>query len=192
MRKVYVFMMLSTDGYFEGPNHDLSWHNVDDEFNKFAVELLREADLFLYGRRMYQLMESFWPKMAGNPRMSNENKEITRLINNTSKIVFSRTLKNVKEGENWRNVKLANKFDPAEIKRLKRQKGKNIWVGGSNLAVSFIKAGLVDEIMFMINPVVIGRGTPIFSGLGKKAYFKLLGTQTFRSGNVLLRYKPIK
>lgn len=192
MRKLYVFMMLSADGYFEGPKHDLSWHNVDDEFNKFALELLQEADLFLYGRRMYQLMEAFWPKMSQDPKMSKDNLEIADLINNTKKIVFSKTLKNVKEKENWRNVKLVSRFDPGEIKRLKRQNGKNIWVGGSNLAVSFIKAGLVDEVMFMINPVVIGSGTPIFEGLDKKTDFKLLGIQAFKSGNVLVRYKPKK
>ena len=69
MRKVFLFMTLSIDGYFEGPNHDLSWHNVDDEFNKFAIEQLKEADLILFGRRTYQLMEAFWPKAAKDPTM---------------------------------------------------------------------------------------------------------------------------
>ena len=54
MRKMSMFMMLSLDGFFEGPGHDLSWHNVDDEFNMFALDMLRGADLFIYGRRMYQ------------------------------------------------------------------------------------------------------------------------------------------
>jgi dihydrofolate reductase len=92
-------MMLSLDGYFEGPNHDLSWHNVDDEFNKFAIEQLKEADLLLFGRRTYQLMEAYWPKAAKDPAMSKENLEIANLINNANKIVFSRTLDKVEETE---------------------------------------------------------------------------------------------
>ena len=129
MRKVFLFMTLSIDGYFEGPNHDLSWHNVDDEFNKFAIEQLKEADLILFGRRTYQLMEAFWPKAAKDPTMSKENLEIANLMNNANKIVFSRTLDKVEEKENWRNVKLVHEFDSEEIRRLKEQPGKGIWVG---------------------------------------------------------------
>lgn len=191
MRKIYLFMMMSLDGYFEGPNHDLSWHNVDDEFNKFAVEQLRKADLFLYGRRMYQLMETFWPKAANDPTISKDNLEIASLINNTKKIVFSRTLEKVEEKGNWKNVKLVRKFDPKEIESLKRQPGKQIWIGGSNLAISFVKTGLIDEFRFMINPVVIGRGTPLFKELDRKLDLELIKTQKFRSGNILLYYRPI-
>jgi dihydrofolate reductase len=190
MRNVFLFMSLSIDGYFEGVNHDISWHNVDDELYKFVIEQLREADLFLFGRRTYQLMESFWPKAAKDATMSKENLEIARLINNTKKMVFSRTLDKVEEKENWKNVKLVRAFDPEEIKRLKQQPGKDIVVGGSDLAVSFIKAGLIDEFRFMVNPIVIGDGTPIFKGLGTKLRLQLIKTRTFNSGNVLLYYSP--
>jgi dihydrofolate reductase len=190
MRKVFLFMTVSLDGYFEGPNHDLSWHNVDDEFNKFAIDQLEEADLILFGRRTYQLMEAYWPKAAKDPTISKENLEVANLINNANKIVFSRTLAQVEEKENWKNVKLVREFDPSEIRRLKEQPGKGMSVGGSDLAVSFIKAGLVDEFRFMVNPVVIGEGTPIFKGMGSKLNLELVRTRTFRSGNVLLYYRP--
>jgi dihydrofolate reductase len=192
MRKIYLFMTLSLDGYFEGPNHDISWHNVDDEFNRFALEQLKEADLFLYGRRMYQLMEDFWPKAVNDINTSKENLEIANLINNTAKIVFSKTLQKVEEKENWKNVRLFHEFHPEEIMRLKQQPGKSIWVGGSDLALSFIKAGLIDEFRFMINPIVISNGTPIFKGLDSKLNLELLKTRKFNSGNVLLYYKPAK
>ena len=185
-------MMLSLDGYFEGPDHDLSWHNVDDEFNRFVIEQLKEAELIMFGRRTYQLMESFWPKAATDTKMSKENLEIASLMNNTNKIVFSRTLEKVEEKENWRNVRLMHEFDPEEIRRLKQQPGGGIWVGGSDLAVSFIKAGLIDEFRFMINPVVVGKGTPIFKGLDSKLNLELIKTRQFSSGNILLYYKPAK
>jgi dihydrofolate reductase len=190
MRKIYMFMMLSLDGFFEGPNHDLSWHNVDQEFNKFAIEQMNEIDLILFGRRMYQLMEGFWPDVVNNPKMSKEDHEVARLMNNTNKIVFSKTLDKVEERENWKNVRLVKKFDPDEITRLKEQPGKDMWVGGSELAISFIKYGLIDEFRFMINPVVIGAGITIFKGIDKKLNLELIKARTFNSGNLLLYYRP--
>ena len=182
-------MTLSLDGYFEGLNHDLSWHNVDHEFNKFAIEQLRETGLILFGRRTYQLMEGFWPKAAVDPETSPDNQEIARLINNAEKIVFSRTLDSVRETENWKNVKLRGKVDPVEIRRLKEMPGKDIWVGTSDLALSFIKEGLIDEFRFMINPVVVGGGRRIFEGLNRKLDLELTESRNFASGNVLLYYR---
>jgi dihydrofolate reductase len=191
MRKIYVYMSLSVDGYFEGRDHDLSWHNVDDEFNRFAVELLSDADLFIYGRRVYELMKSFWPGAADDMTMSKENIEIARLLNHTPKIVYSRTLDRVEQKKNWKNVELKREFDPEEIRRLKNAPGKSIWVGGSELAVTFLKADLIDECMFMITPVVVGAGTPIFKGLDRSLRLELIGSRTFKSGNVLLNYRPV-
>lgn len=189
MRKIYLFLSLSLDGYFEGPNHDLSWHNIDSESNKFAIEQLKETDLYLFGRRVYRLMEATWPKIARDPSASEENLEIARLINDTPKIVFSKTLQSVKETEEWRNVKLVRKFEPAEIRRLKEQPGKDICVGGPNLARSFVKAGMVDEFRFLVTPVIVGRGTPIFDRMGGLK-LEFVNTRQFDSGNVLLRYRP--
>lgn len=190
MRKVYLFMMVSLDGYFEGPNHDLSWHNVDEEFNEFAIEQLRSADLFIFGRRTYQLMEGFWPKMAVDPSTSEQDLEVARLLNNTKKMVFSRTLDKVVETKLWKNATLEKKLDPQTIRELKKQPGKGIWVGGSDLATSLIREGLIDEFRFMVNPVVVGSGTTLFKGLGKRLNLKLIKSREFKSGNVLLYYKP--
>ena len=190
MRKIHLFVMLSLDGYFEGPDHDLSWHNVDDEFNKFAIEQLRETGLILFGRRTYQLMESFWPKMEADPKTSPDNLEIARLINRIEKIVFSRTLESVRETANWRNVKLRHKVDPAEIRRLKEMPGKDIWLGTSDLAMSFIKDDMIDEFRFMINPVIVGGGTRIFQGLENRLDLELNKTRKFQNGNVLMYYRP--
>ena len=189
-RRVYLFISLSLDGYFEGPNHDISWHNVDDQVKRFAIEQLRGTDLFLWGRRVYQLMESYWPKAADDAATSPDNREIARLMNNTEKIVFSRTLDRVSETGNWRNVKLQREFDPAEIRRLKSRPGKDISVGGPNLARSFMKAGLIDELRLMIVPVALGRGSTAFQGMEGKLNFKLTKTRIFNSGNLVLYYRP--
>jgi dihydrofolate reductase len=190
MRSIHLFVMLSLDGYFEGPDHDLSWHNVDDEFNRFAIEQLRETGLILFGRKTYQLMESYWPGAAVDPETSHDDREIAHLMNNAEKIVFSRTLDRVRETENWKNVKLRRKVDPVEIRHLKEMPGRDIWVGTSDLAVSFIKEDLIDEFRFMINPVVVGGGTRIFQGLDRRLDLELTRIRKFQSGNVLMYYRP--
>jgi len=192
MRKVILSMMVSLDGYFEGPNHDLSWHNVDKELNRFVIQQMKEVDLIIFGKGTYQTMESFWPQAQDDPKMSKENLIVARLMNNMNKIVISRTLNRIREHKNWKNVKIVHKFDPKEIMRLKKQAGKAIWVGGSNLAMSFIRAGLIDEFRFTISPVVIGAGTPIFRGLGRRLKLELIKTRKFRSGNVIQYYRPKK
>ena len=60
MRKLFLFMMISLDGFFEGPNHEINWHNVDDEFNDFAISQLNDIDLILFGRKTYELMVNYW------------------------------------------------------------------------------------------------------------------------------------
>ena len=190
MRKIHLFMMLSLDGFFEGPNHDLSWHNVDDEFNKFAIEQLNETGLMLWGRRTYELMEAYWPEVEKKPETVRDDLEVAHLMNNIPKIVFSRTLKGVRETENWKNVKLVHEVNPAEIQRLKQQSGKDIWVGMSDLAISFLKHDLIDEFRFVINPVAIGKGTQMFHGMNQRLNLELTRTRRFDSGNVLLYYKP--
>ena len=118
--------------------------------------------------------------------------EIARLINHTNKIVFSRTLDRVEENKNWKNVKLIHEFDPEEIMRLKDKPGGDISVGGSDLAVSFINEGLIEEFRFMIAPIVIGQGTRVFKGLKSRLDLELIKTRSFESGNMLLYYGPSK
>ena len=190
MRKIYFFMTLSLDGFFEGPDHDLSWHNVDDEFTEFAVELLRGADLHCYGRRVYELMESYWPNVEDDPSEPPSVVETAHLINTTPKIVYSSTLARVDEGTHWKNVSLRRTLDIDEVRRLKAQPGKQIWVGGSQLASAFARAGLIDEYRFMIDPIVLGKGTPIFQTLGSELKLQLIDSRSFKSGNVLLTYRP--
>jgi dihydrofolate reductase len=188
--KLFTFMTISLDGFFEGRDHDISWHNVDDEAHKFAIMQLRETDTILFGRRTYELFEDFWPKAADDPRISQDNLEIAGLINNMNKVVFSKTLTKVEEKENWRNVKLIRDVNPEEIKRWKQESGKDLDIGGSNLAVSFAQLGLIDEIRIMVDPIVLGEGTRLFEGIKDKLNLSLLKTRTFKSGNVLLYYQP--
>ncbi len=186
---MFLFMMVSIDGFIEGENHDLSWHNVDQEFSIFANKQLDGAGTLLFGRKTYQLMENFWPSKAG----LEGDPETAIRMNNMPKIVFSKTLKEVKETKIWKNVTLCKSNVLEEITNLKNLKGKNIVVlGSNNLCVTLLQYNLLDEIRIMVNPVVIGKGTPLFQGLEYKQKFNLSKAQKFKNGNILLIYKTIK
>jgi dihydrofolate reductase len=173
--------MISLDGFFEGPNQDINWHNVDDEFNDFAIEQLNTADILLFGRVTYQLMAGYWPS-AGD-----DDPIIAEKMNTISKIVFSRTL----EKADWNNTRLIKDHIAEEIMKLKQQPGKDLFIFGSaDLAVTFIQNNLIDEYRIMISPVILGRGTPMFKDLAHKLNLQLLRAKIFKSGNVLLYYAP--
>lgn len=185
MRKVIFFMLTSLDGYFEGPDRDINWHNVDEEFNEFAIQQMGGFGALLFGRVTYELMASYWPTEAAK----RDDPIVAGLMNSLPKIVFSKTL----ERAEWNNTRLVKDNYVEEISRLKQQPGKDIAIfGSSDLAVTFIQHDLIDEYRIMVNPVVLGNGKPLFKGIKEKLNLKLAKTKTFKSGNVLLYYAPDK
>ena len=182
MRKLFLFMMISLDGYFEGPDHDLSWHNVDAEFNDFAIEQTSNIDTLIFGRRTYEMMAGYWPTELAKK----DDSVVAGLMNNTPKIVFSHTLNSAP----WQNTRLVKDNLAEEITTLKQQPGKDLAVfGSSNLCVSLVEQGLLDELRIMVNPVVLGKGTLLLQGLDQKLPLKLTAEKLFKSGNVLLTYQ---
>lgn len=183
MRSLYLFMMISLDGYFEGPDHDLSWHNVDAEFNGFATKQLAETGTLLFGKRTYELMAGYWP----TPQGSEDDLEVARFMNGMEKFVFSHDPYKA----DWEHTTaVTGKAAVDAVRRLKAAEGRDIAIFGSNnLCVSLMEEGLVDEFRIMINPVAIGKGTPLFTGLSKKIPLTLIKTKEFKSGNVLHTYR---
>ncbi|HEY6453925.1 MAG TPA: hypothetical protein VIY90_01445 [Steroidobacteraceae bacterium] len=64
MKEGIFQMPVSVDGYIEGPNHAIDWHLVDEEFNGYSVEMLKASDVFIMGRRTYELMARYWPQQG--------------------------------------------------------------------------------------------------------------------------------
>ena len=183
MRNVFLFMMVTLDGFFEGPNHEIDWHNVDEEFNEFAIDQLNELDTLLFGRVTYEGMASYWP----TPAAIEDDPDVAGKMNTIPKIVFSRTL----DRAEWSNSRLVKENIAAEVLQLKQQPGRDLAIFGSaNLTMSLLQMGLVDELRLMVNPVVLGKGRPLFEGIDEKLKLKLIRTRVFRSGNVLLCYQP--
>ena len=177
--------MISLDGFFEGPDRDINWHNVDDEFNEFAIEQTSSVGALLFGRVTYQLMESYWP----TPDALKNDPVIAGLMNSLPKIVFSRTL----EKADWNNSRLVRDHIGEEIIDLKKQTGKDIAVFGSaNLLFTLMELDLVDEHRVMINPVLLGKGNALFKSMEDRVNLRLLKARTFKSGNILLYYEPVR
>lgn len=189
MRKIIVFNLVSLDGYFAGPNGDIDWHNVDDEFNKFAVEQTKTFGTILFGRTTYQLFESFWPAALKDPKTAPDDRKIAKIIETAEKIVFSTTLKKVE----WKNSKLLHKINGEEIKRLKQKPGRDMVIFGSGTIVqAMTNLGLIDEYRLLVNPVILGNGKLLFKNMKDRLKLKLLKTRIFKNGNVLLCYQPIR
>jgi dihydrofolate reductase len=183
MRNIYLFNMMTLDGFFEGANNEIDWHKVDGEFNEFAEHQLNGTDTLLFGRRTYDLMASYWPTEAA---ITNDP-TIAEKMNAMPKIVFSKTLSKAE----WNNTRLIKKDVKEEVLKLKHHPGKDIGIfGSSNLAATFIQLGLIDEYRIMINPVILGPGKSLFKGIADKQNLKLIRTKIFDSGNVLLCYRP--
>jgi dihydrofolate reductase len=182
MRKVIFQMMVTLDGYFEGPNREIDWHNVDEEFNEYAVDLLSSVDTLLLGRVTYELMSGYWP----TPSATSDDPIVANKMNTLPKIVFSKTL----EKAEWENTRLVKENIGEEISKLKQQPGKDLAIfGSSDLALTFIHLNLIDEYRIIVNPVVLGKGKPLFKGIHDRLNLRLLKTKQFRSGNVLLCYQ---
>jgi dihydrofolate reductase len=188
MRKIILFNLVSLDGYFAGPKGEIDWHNVDDEFNRFAIQQLDEVGALLFGRITYELMASYWP----TPEAVADDPQVANKMNQLPKVVFSRTL-NKAEWENSQLVKLGEGSTDlaSEVAKLKQQPGKDLFVfGSSNLAAALIQNDLIDEYRVMVNPVVLGDGIPLFQGIQKPMRLKLQKSKIFANGNVLLYYQP--
>jgi dihydrofolate reductase len=185
MRKIVLFNLMTLDGYFEGENADISWHNVDQEFNDFAIAQLKTADMLLFGRKTYQLMAAYWPTAEG----IKDNPVIADLMNQIDKIVFSKSL----ERAHWDHARVISEGLLDEVKKLKSIPGKDVFIFGSaDLSSTLIDHDLIDEFRIMINPLILGNGTPMFQNITTKIDLQLLKTKVFGNGNVLLNYIPKK
>lgn len=187
MSKLSVFENVTLDGYFSGPNGDISWakQNVDDEWNKFVEENASSGGMLLMGRVTYDIMVQYWP----TPQAAKNDRVVAEGMNNMPKIVFSRTLNK----PDWKNTTVIKGDIASEVKRLKEESGKDMTILGSGSIVSQLtQAGLIDEYKISVNPVVIGKGRTVFEGVKDKFNLKLTKSRNFKNGNVVLFYELLQ
>jgi dihydrofolate reductase len=181
MKRLIMWNMVTLDGYFEGEKPwDIDWHDIGwgDELKRFSEEQTGTADALLFGRVTYEGMAAYWPKATG---------AVAEIMNRIPKIVFSKTL----EQADWSNTRLVRGPAEEEVRRLKQQPGKDLFVYGSaKLCATLTRAGLIDEYRLGLNPVVLGKGTALFKELDRAITMKLLEARPLQTGCVVLRYEP--
>ena len=182
MRKLVYAINVTLDGFAD---HEAGV--VDDELHDFFTGLLRSSDAVLWGRVVYQLMAAYWPYAADNPYSARSEIEFANVINRLPKVVFSKTLESVE----WENTRLVKENAVEEVRRLKAQPGKDLYAGGLSFTSSLVQEGLVDEFYFVVQPIVLGKGKRLFKDITRRVQLKLIGTQTFQSGVIVLHYQAI-
>jgi dihydrofolate reductase len=185
MRKVILLEHISLDGFVAGPQGEMDWIYIDDEMFEVVGELTDSADTALYGRVTYEMMESYWPTAGEQPGASKHDIQHSNWVNNATKIVFSRTLKET----NWNNTRIISENIDEEIRRLKDQEGENmLMIGSPGIAQTFMKLKLIDEYWLYLNPVILGNGIRLFNNGHDRTNLKLIESKNFEAGVVGLHF----
>jgi dihydrofolate reductase len=188
MRKIIAALVVSVDGFIEGPNGELDW--VDTWEDPF--DLLPQIDTCILGRRMYPGYEQYWGAILANPagvlpftgKVASQGEiAYARFAAGTPHIVLSRTLDSVA----WKNTRIVR--DVEEIRRMKQQPGKDMHaVGGATLVGSLMNQRLVDELRLVIYPIVLGGGKALFKDVTRRQALTLREAKPLESGLVRLTY----
>jgi dihydrofolate reductase len=183
MRKLTAFNFITLNGFYKDINNSTAWHQHGEEGAKFSEENMQTGNALLFGRVTYQMMAGFWP----SPMALQSMPEVAKGMNEAEKIVISTTLTTA----DWSNTTLIKGDLIEEIEKLKAQTGPDITILGSgSITAQLASAGLIDGFMLWVDPIVIGAGTPMFSGITNQLNLKLVNCRTFESGSVVLSYEP--
>ncbi len=186
MRKLVLFMHTSLDGFVAGTKGEMDWIHVDEELFDYAGNRTNEADLALYGRVTFEMMEGYWPTAANQPNASRHDIEHSTWYNKVQKVVLSKTL----DASKFKNTKVISENLAKEVNQLKNDIGSEIIIFGSPSAGhSLMAENLIDEFWVFVNPIVLGQGIPMFKD--KRMKLKLLKSKAMDSGVVCLHYARV-
>jgi dihydrofolate reductase len=185
MRNIISFMHISLDGFVAGPKGEMDWIKVDEEIFDYVGQRIGEGDTALYGRVTYQMMEGYWPTAGDDPAASKHNIEHSKWYNKAHKVVLSKTMKDA----GLTNTTIISDNLSDRINEIKQQAGKEILLFGSPTAThALIQQNLIDGYWLFVNPIILGRGIPLFVDIKEKTKLKLLSTRQFTSGVTELNY----
>lgn len=181
MRKIFSFLAISADGYHADTGRGLGWQTFGQEFADYSVEQLDEVDTLVLGRTTYEELSAYWTSDLG-PRF---DPRIADRMNSLTKLVVSRTLESVRWGDSPTRLTTVE-----ALAEFKQTPGKDAAIlGSSTLTGALLRAGLVDELRLMINPIILGDGLRAFEAAGTVP-LRLIRTRPFTAGNVLLYFRP--
>lgn len=194
-RSVVASTFVTLDGYMVGPDEDMSW--VVDGFDRemqadIAEEMSRQSDVFVFGRVTYEIFAAYWPSAVPyeegdelNPAEGKEDPRIIRALNDSPKLVFSKTLKR----SEWSNMRVVDDGLEDEIRRLKTQPGRAVSIQGSaSIVQALARADLIDEYRLYVHPVLLGDGKPLFASGVDRQDFELAHIKPYANGVVAMSY----
>ena len=180
-------MHISLDGFVAGPNGEMDWIKVDEEIFDYIGKRISEGDTALYGRVTYQMMEGYWPTAGEQPGASKHDIEHSKWYKNVQKVVLSKTMKDA----TLPNTKIISDNIAGRINEIKQSASgsEEILLFGSPTAThSLMQLNLIDGYWLFVNPIILGRGIPLFAGIKDKINLQLLATRQFTSGVTELNY----
>ena len=192
MRKIISFMHISLDGFVAGLNGEIDWVKVDEEIFDYVGKRIREGDTALYGRVTYQMMENYWPTAGDKPTATKHDIEHSKWYSKVHKVVLSSTMKEagLPAGQaGLTKTKIISDKLSDRINEIKQQAGEDILLFGSPTAThSLIQLNLIDGYWLFVNPIILGRGIPLFVDIKDSIKLKLLTTRQFTCGVTELSY----
>jgi dihydrofolate reductase len=190
-RKMIAALQVSLDGFTQAPDTgEAEW--VDSWAD--AIALIPEVDAFVQGAGMYPGYGEYWRSIYTDPERvppfqtrTPSNREIAyaQLAAKTPHYVVSTTLNSVSWPPTAKIIR-----DIAELRTLKGQAGKNMYVvGGATLVASLLNADLIDELRLIVHPILLGGGKALFAGVNKRRSLNLVQSESTKSGRVILTYR---
>jgi len=188
MGKLVSSIIMSLDGFAAGTNGEMDLFKLEQGFFDLAATLIKEADVALYGRGTYKIMQAYWPTAGDGPNVSEHNKSHAAWYNKVHKYVLSTTLKS----DAANKMTVINNNVTQEINKLKQDTKKNIQIFGSPGVVrSLTQENLIDEYWIFLAPVTIGKGIAVFKNMNAGINLKYLGNAPCGSGCIGLHYEKI-
>ncbi|MDQ3141863.1 MAG: dihydrofolate reductase family protein [Bacteroidota bacterium] len=190
MRKIISFMHISLDGFVAGLNGEMNWINVDEEIFDYVGKRISQGDTALYGRVTYQMMENYWPTAGDKPTATKHDIEHSKWYSKVHKVVLSKTMKETGPiAIGLTNTKIISDNLSDIINEIKQQAGEDILLFGSPTAThSLMQQNLIDGYWLFVNPIILGKGIPLFENIKDKIKLKLLTTRQFTCGVTELNY----
>ena len=183
MAKLIYMAIASLDGYVTDEEGNFEWAKPDEEVHAFVNDLERPIGTHLYGRRLYEVMTG-WETMHTLPDQTPQTLDFAAIWRAAEKVVYSRTLETVSSAR----TRIERDFAPGAVRQMKAEAERDISIGGATLADEAIRAGLVDELHLIVNPIVVGGGTPSLPD-GVRWELDLLDERRFANGVVYVRYR---
>jgi dihydrofolate reductase len=189
MRKIVVGMHTSLDGFVGGPHGEMDWVKVNEEIFDIAGEMTDQADTALYGKNTWQMMDSYWPTAGDPPDASKHDKEHSAWYNRVNKVVVSKSM----QGQQLKNTQVVGNNLAEEITQLKNGPGRNIQIFGSpSTCHALMQHDLIDEYWLFVNPILLGKGIPMFKDIQEKAGLQLVSSRIFSNGVAALHYERVR